>query len=181
MRRLRFDLSALRARQLIILARQKHFSRRHFLGLTGTAALGAATQVKALGIGALRPLEIQGDENRLAFLLDGEERWVVDPQRFGGTPRLTIDRTETSLRFQLTDATYPGTKLPADLSCHLLRTGSHWRMQLRMEFGNFEAATPFEQWLAGHNAATSAVRCCYTTGTPTPFRTWKRPSSMPGP
>ena len=141
MRRLRFDLSALRARQLIILARQKNFSRRHFLGLTGTAALGAATHVKTLGIGASRPLEIQGDENRLAFLLDGEERWVIDPQRFSGNPKLTIARTETSLRFQLSDATYPGTKLPADLTCQLVRTGNHWRMQLRMEFGKFRSSS----------------------------------------
>ncbi|HEV7682192.1 MAG TPA: hypothetical protein VGO68_08730 [Pyrinomonadaceae bacterium] len=158
MRRLRFDLSALRARQFIILARQKHFSRRHFLGLTGTAALGAATQVKNLGHGLVRPMEIQGDENRLAFLLDGEERWVIDPQRFSGTPKLTIDRTAATLRFQLSGATYPGTQLSADLSCQLVRTGGHWRMQLRMEFGDFEAAVPFEKWLAGDEAATAAVR-----------------------
>jgi hypothetical protein len=97
MRRLRFDLSALRARQLIILARQNHFSRRHFLGLSGTAALGAATQVKKLAHGTVRPLEIKGDENRLAFLLDGEERWVIDPQRFGSHPNFRAPLTRALL------------------------------------------------------------------------------------
>ncbi|MEP6569924.1 MAG: hypothetical protein ABJC10_09135 [Acidobacteriota bacterium] len=158
MRRLRFDLSTLRAKQLVILARKKNFNRRHFLGLTGTAALGAASRVKLLGRGQVQPLEIKGDENRLAFSLNGEERWVIDPQRFTGKPKLTIERTATRLRFQLDGATYPGTKLKADLNCVLDRAGKGWRMHLQMELGNFQAALPFEKWLAGSEAATSAVR-----------------------
>ena len=158
MRRLRFDLSALRAKQLVILARKKNFNRRDFLGLTGTAALGAASRVKLLGRGQAGALQIKGDENRLAFLLGSEERWVIDPQRFGGLPKLTIDRTDTRLRFQLAGATYPGTNLPADLTCELNRAGNGWRMHLRMALGNFQATAPFEDWLAGNEVATSAVR-----------------------
>ncbi|HEY5073931.1 MAG TPA: hypothetical protein VII34_04490, partial [Pyrinomonadaceae bacterium] len=158
MKRLQINFFGLRARQLVILARKKNFTRREFLGLTGTAALGAATQLKKLGRTQAGPLEITGDEKRLAFLLGGEERWVIDPQRFGGRPKLTIDRNETRVRFQLAGATYPGTKLPADLTCDLNLSGKHWRMRLRMALGDFQAAVPFEKWLAGNEAATSAVR-----------------------
>ncbi|HSS21291.1 MAG TPA: hypothetical protein VLL54_14550 [Pyrinomonadaceae bacterium] len=158
MQRLRFDLSALRARQLIILARKKNFNRRQFLGWTGTAALGAATQVKKLRAGQFQPLEIKGDETRLAFLLDGEERWVIDPQLFGGTPKLTIDRSGGHFHFELSGATYPGTKLPANLSCDLNRARKSWNMSLRMELGNFQATVPFERWLLGDEVASARVR-----------------------
>ena len=158
MQRLQINFSRLRARQLAILAQKKNFTRREFLGLTGTAALGAATQLKKLGRTQAGPLEIIGDENRLAFLLGGEERWVIDPQRFSGRPKLTIDRNETRVRLQLAGATYPGTKLPADLTCDLNATGKQWRMRLRMALGDFQAAAPFEKWLAGNEAVTSVVR-----------------------
>src|SRR6185436_10448003 len=127
-------------------------------GFTGTAALGAASRVNLLGHGPVKPLEIKGDENRLAFLLDGEERWVIDPQRFSGRPELTINRTDKHVRFQLANAIYPGTNLPADLTCDLKRTGRHWHMHLRMGLGEFQTAVPFEKWLAGTQAATSDVR-----------------------
>src|SRR5712692_2858825 len=115
MRRYRLNLNRLRARQLAILAQKKNFTRREFIGLTGTAALGAASQAKKLGLRLPESFEIVGDEKRLAFMLGGQERWVIDPQRFSGSPKLTIDRTETRVRFDLTHATYPGTNLSADL------------------------------------------------------------------
>src|SRR5712692_3451545 len=115
MRRYRLNLNRLRARQVAILAQKKNFTRRQFIGLTGTAALGAASQAKKLGLRLPGSFKIVGDEKRLAFMLGGQERWVIDPRRFSGSPKLTIDRTETRVRFELTHATYPGTNLSADL------------------------------------------------------------------
>ncbi len=157
MRRLRLNLNRLRARQLAILAQKKNFTRREFIGLTGTAALGAASQAKQLGLRVPGSFKIAGDEKRLAFLLGGEERWVIDPQRFSGSPKLTIERSETRVRFELTHATYPGTNLPADLTGELNRVGRRWRMHLRMALGGFDAKFPFEKWLAGDNPAVSGV------------------------
>src|SRR5713101_2783427 len=131
MRRLRLNLDRLRARQLAILAQKKNFTRREFIGLTGTAALGAASHAKQLGLRLPGSFRIVGDEKRLAFLLGGEERWVIDPQRFSGSPKLTIDRTETRIRFELSRARYPETNLPADRTGKLNRTGRRWRMHLR--------------------------------------------------
>ncbi len=157
MKRLRLNLPGLRARQLAILAQKKNFTRREFIGLTGTAALGAASQAKTLGLALPGSLKIVGDEKRLAFLLGGEERWVIDPQRFGGSPKLKIERTETRIGFELTGARYPGTNLPADLTGELNRVGRRWRMRLRMTLGGFDAKFPFEKWLAGNEAAVSGV------------------------
>jgi hypothetical protein len=161
MQRPRLSFSELRARQLALLAKKKNLSRRAFIGLSGTAALGAATQVNLLGR-VFDPLEIKGDEDRLAFLLNGEERWVIDPKLFGGSPRLAIERSASRLYFKLSDATYPGTELPADLTCELNRAGRRWRMHLRMAFGGFDAKAPFEQWLAGDELAASNVRLGHT-------------------
>ncbi len=86
MKRLKLNFTGLRARQLAILAQKKNFTRRQFIGLTGTAALGAASQAKKLGLRLPGSFKIVGDEKRLAFLLGGEERWVIDPQRFSGSP-----------------------------------------------------------------------------------------------
>ncbi|HVS81799.1 MAG TPA: hypothetical protein VHE60_08690, partial [Pyrinomonadaceae bacterium] len=157
MQRLKLNLTGLRARQLAILAQKKNFTRREFIGLTGTAALGAASQAKKLGIALPASFKIVGDEKRLAFLLGGEERWVIDPQRFSGSPKLTIDRTETRIRFELSRARYPGTNLPADLTGELNRIGRRWRMHLRMALGGFDAKVPFEKWLAGNDPAVSGV------------------------
>ena len=157
MRRLRLNLDRLRAHQLAILAQKKNFTRREFIGLTGTAALGAASQAQKLGLRLPGSFKIVGDEKRLAFLLGGEERWVIDPQRFSGSPKLTIERTETRVRFELSHATYPGTNLRADLTGELNRVGRRWRMHLRMALGGFEAKFPFEKWLAGDDPAVSAV------------------------
>src|SRR5260370_31910763 len=157
MRRLRLNLNRLRARQLAILAQKKNFTRREFIGLTGTAALGAASQAKQLGLRLPGSFKIAGDEKRLAFLLGGEERWVIDPQRFSGSPKLTIERSEARVRFELTHATYPGTNLPADLTGELSRVGRRWRMHLRMALGGFDAKFPFAQWLAGGDPAVSCV------------------------
>src|SRR5438128_3841514 len=154
MQRRQFNYSALRDRRLLNLFHKKNFSRREFLGLSGTAALGAASQLK-LGRARAGKLEIAGDEQRLAFLLDGEERWVIDPQLFSGPAKLSIHKAENLVRFELSRAIYPGTKLPADLTGELHRTGKRWRMHLRMKLGNFRSTFRFEEWLAGNEVARS--------------------------
>ncbi|MEP6707912.1 MAG: hypothetical protein ABJC05_10350, partial [Pyrinomonadaceae bacterium] len=162
MQRPQLNLTGLRARQLAILAWKKNFTRREFIGLSGTAVLGAASQARKLDLTWPDHFEIAGDEKRLAFLLGDEERWVIDPQRFGGSAKLTIRRRANSILLHLSRAIYPGTKLPADLNCELNRVGKRWQMRLRMTLGDFEATVPFENWLGGNESAASTVKLRHT-------------------
>ena len=123
--------------------------------------MGAASQAKLLA-SVFEPVQIIGDENRLAFLLNGEERWIIDPKLFGGSPRLAIERSDSRLHLKLSQAFYPGTNLPADLTCELNRSGKRWRMRLQMALGGFDARAPFEKWLAGDEPAADSVRLGHT-------------------
>ena len=166
MRRPRLDLSALRKRRWPRLPRTGFsaidlldnqsllsFTRREMLGLAGTAA-------------ATLPLKFGGPEGRLqfvpghkrvAFRLDGAERWVVDTRRFAGNPVLRVSQSSNLVRIALVNARYPGTGLLADMECKLERLPGGWRMHLRMALGSFHGEAPFERWLRGKAELRSAV------------------------
>ena len=133
-------------------------SRRAFLSFTGVTAVGMAPALKTLEASYLGPFEVAGDEDRLAFKLGGQERWVIEPRLFGGSPRLHIERRDGFLRLQLFDAKYPGTNLPADMVCELREGILGWRMKLRLAIGGFKSEVPFERWLAGAEPARSSIK-----------------------
>jgi hypothetical protein len=167
MRRPRLNLSALRSRRWPRLARPSFsaidlldnqsrlsFTRREMLGLAGTAA-------------ATLPLKFGGPEGRLqfvpghkrvAFRLDGVERWVIDTRRFAGNPVLRVSQGRKLVRVALVNARYPGTGLPADMECKLERVAAGWRMHHRMALGGFRGEAPFERWLRGKAELRSAVQ-----------------------
>ncbi|HUZ47356.1 MAG TPA: hypothetical protein VMW54_12040 [Terriglobia bacterium] len=166
MRLPRLNLSALRARRLPRVRRaglsaielldsqaRLSFTRREMLGLAGTAA---ATLPLKLG-GPQGRLQFVPGHKRLAFKLDGSERWAIDTRRFAGNPRLRTEQRDHLIRVALVNARYPGTNLPADMECELTRAAAGWRMQIKMALGGFQGTAPFEPWLRGETAPRSIV------------------------
>ena len=133
-------------------------SRRQALGLAGAAALTASPALRLAETPSLGAVSLVRGRQRVAFLLDGVERWVIDAGSFTGTPRLSVEETPDHIQVTLRDAFYPGTRLPADLTCDLRHGIAGWRLNLRLTLGGFHATVPFERWLAGLAPATSTVR-----------------------
>ena len=130
-------------------------SRRQVLALSGAAALVAAPGMKVVGATLAGPLDIVGDGNRLDFLLGDTVRWSIDTAWFGGSPRLEIDRSEKRILVTLSNALYPGTALPADLTCEIRPGMMKHPMTLTMTLGGFRSSMPLEQWLTGGAWAVS--------------------------
>jgi hypothetical protein len=133
------------------------FSRREVLGLMGAAAVGTSPAFKTIETALRGSVQLVGNSKRVAFTLAGCERWVIDTRRFGGSPKLKVERHDHFIRLALTDATYPGTNLPADLVCELRRGIGGWRMHLQLGLGGFKCTVPFERWLAGLEPARSNI------------------------
>jgi len=126
----------------------RQLSRRNFIRLSGASAVAGPSILASLGA-----LEVVGDENRISFKLGGIERWVIDPERFSGSPQLKVRRTTRSIGLWLTGARYPGTQLIADLECEVVKHALDWHMVLRLGLGEFKYSTSFERWLLGTNLA----------------------------
>ena len=126
----------------------RHLSRRDFI-LLGTASAVTGPSILS-SVGAL---EVIGDETRLSFALGGIERWIIDPRRFSGSPQLKIRRRARSIRISLKGALYPGTELPADLECELIKNILDWRLELKLALAEFQSSTSFERWLLGTESA----------------------------
>jgi ribosomal protein L7/L12 len=122
-------------------------TRRDLFRLGGFTA---AVLPWALQPRSLPDFEVQGDERRLAFLIDGTERWVIDPAQFGGDARLRIGkRTERDIRFSMRGARFAGTGLPADLRCSIRRRLNGWRAVMRFALAKERADCAFIEWLLG--------------------------------
>ncbi len=134
---------------------RKGISRRQLLQVAGAVtAVGAL--VRAGGAKAATKLgaaSLVTGPGRAAFWLDGQERWVIDTKRFGGRPRLTVDATPEGTKLQLTGAYFPGTEIPAGLTCTVTKS----RMRLELEFGQFVCDLSLERWLAGLERARAPV------------------------
>ncbi len=167
MKAVRLDLNALRTRRLPgaraattqqVPPGRFVLSRRDLLGLTGAAAAAVSPVARALGDTLRAPLEVERSDNRIAFKLEGKERWVVDARCFSGTPKLKVEESARHIRVALEGGRYPGTDLPADFTCELRRSGAGWKMSLQMAVGGFRCEAPFERWLLGQAEAASPVR-----------------------
>jgi len=135
-------------------------TRRQMLALTGTTAITASPALSSIGttLAGTGAFEIVGDERRLAFMLGGKERWAIDTRRFAGSPKLSIDRTGRMIRVELRDARYPGTDLPADLTCEIRPGLMRRTMDLQMALGGFSCRMPLESWLLGAQPANAMIR-----------------------
>ena len=130
-------------------------TRREAVLLMGGAAAafasGATTAVA-------RPLAAPtaGRTARTAWLRSGDLSAVLDPARYGGTPRLVV-HAGAPWSAHLTGATFPGTGLPADITLLMIGSGASARLRITMPLGGFSAEVPLSKWLAGEAGATSAV------------------------
>ena len=146
-------------------------TRRTLLGLAGAAASGAAAYGISPSLRVIEPtlwgeFALKEDPDRVAFTLGGRERWVIDARRFGGSPHVRTSRSGNRIRVQLTGALFPGTTLPADMTCEVWRALVGWRISLRMALGGFAAQAPLEGWLAGAETLESHVNLQATTHLP---------------
>lgn len=139
-------------------------SRRQVLGAAGVATVGTSPALKLLGDTFLGPLEVVGERRRVSFKLGGKERWAIDARWFAGTPRLAVERRGQTVRVSLSGARFPGTDLSADFICQLRPALTGHRMRISLALGRFRSEVSFERWLAGSQAAASAVRLNATVG-----------------
>ena len=170
MKPIRLNLAALRKNILPRARRLRHLeeaiagdgglplSRRQMLALTGTTAITASPALKTIGTTLAGSFEIVGDDRRVAFMLGGKERWAIDTRRFAGSPRLSVDRSSRMIRVELRGALYPGTDLPADLTCEIRPGLVRRSMDLSLALGGFAARMPLEAWLMGAEPARATVR-----------------------
>jgi len=124
------------------------------------AGIGWSPTMKALQAlveSAEPPFTCEATETRIAFLLHGRERWVIDTRWFGGRPVLTCQRSPGRIRVELAGAVFPGTQLPADFVCDIRQAMLLWRMDLAFRLGTFHARTPFVRWLTHKETARSDV------------------------
>lgn len=130
-------------------------SRREMLALSGAACVAAPAIADVLRL----PNEytVVGDERRIAFLVSGLERWVIDPAAFDGNPRLTVRNSETAVHVRLEGARYPGTRLCADMNCDIRRSIGRWRIHLRLEGLAAECEGSFIPWLVGAERLSCAA------------------------
>jgi len=133
-------------------------TRREALGLAGAALAGAAPALRLAGAAAYGEVGLVEGKGRAAFTLGGRERWTIDASRFGGRPRLFVQQTPGRIRVALRGATYPGTRLCADLVCEATLGLTGWRMRLRMALGGFHTSFALEPWLAGSRSAYAPIQ-----------------------
>ncbi len=140
-----------------------NLSRRELLGLAGVAAVSMPPLLRKVGPALLGRFQLVERPGRVAFKLGDRERWVIDCRRFGGQPRLKVEKGDELIRIALSGARYPGTELPADLTCELRRGLTGWRMKLRLALGGLTSEGPLENWLAGAEPARGRARLSRTT------------------
>lgn len=129
-------------------------TRRTMLGITGAAPFVVPAVIEAAA--NTLDFEIYGDERRLAFVVGGEERWVIDCEYFSGRPRLRMSRSRNRIRLRLRDARYPGTDLRADFDVEIRRILHTHRARFHFPRLDYRSEVAFVPWLIGQAAAEGA-------------------------
>ena len=140
-------------------------TRRQALGLAGGLSLAAAPIASAVDAALSSSYRIVRRGPRIAFVVAGVERWVIDPRRFDGTPELTVNEGDDGIEITLKHAFYPGTTVPADLEAHIGR-GTRPAISLRLPKMKVRAKAPFIPWLLGHSTLDDdiAIQRTYQVG-----------------
>jgi hypothetical protein len=124
-------------------------SRRAWLGLAGSSAALASPGLKTLGSLYLDRFDAGRQGKRLEFRLRGTTRWIIDPDRFAGKPRLSVHEGESTLLVTLEGARFPGTAIPADFHCRISSGQFTSRIEIHFAFAHLHGEGSFEPWLAG--------------------------------
>src|SRR5438132_226571 len=97
----RLNLAALRLRKLPgrrpDTDRGPSLTRRELLGVAGTAAAVLSPAVRALGDSLQGPFTLKQENGRAVFEYAGQERWVIDPADYSGSPEVNVQRSERSI------------------------------------------------------------------------------------
>ncbi len=102
---------------------------------------------------------VQGP-GKITFTLNGVPRWLIDVNRFAGTPTLTIKGGPSGITVvTLAGARLPGTLLPADLVLSIGKPGPFGTpAEFAFTLGGFHAKVLLERWLAGSERLQSPVK-----------------------
>jgi hypothetical protein len=123
--------------------------------LAGAAAVAVHLLRPGTATAALpNNVQLVTGRHRAALKLGGTERWVIDTRAFGGSPRLTAQESGDHIRLTLSGATFPGTALPADMTCEVNLKEAEGTITFAFALGNFQARAPLAAWLSGDVAAT---------------------------
>ena len=141
---------------LLEAATQAKLSRRTLLKMLGTAlpvpaALTASGEI-------FHTFQISNEHGRIAFIVGGIERWVIDPNSFIGDPQTRLTRRKNGIEVQLSNAVFPGTGISASFASRLRRVADGWMMDFKADFGDFETSVDFLKWLQGLATARSALK-----------------------
>lgn len=103
----------------------------------------------------LLPFEVQQSGDRLAFLADGNERFVLDAAWFAPwpsstrVPRIVARWDNAGVEAALEGAMFPGTALCADLRLNVFRRAEVWLLRVELPCLGLNLEAPVEPWLQG--------------------------------
>jgi hypothetical protein len=102
-------------------------------------------------------VSIKVQRGHAVFLLNGEIKWTVDVLHFAGSPRLRVRQEGETIRLQLSDASFPGTDIPADFEAVISRDADVWYMNLAFTWGGFQSRVALVPWLLWQIGAGSSL------------------------
>lgn len=134
------------------------FTRRQALGITGLLSLTAAPMAQAITTAFEATYRLVRRGQKIAFLVAGVERWVLDPKRFGGSPVIDCKETDTGIVIRLRGALFPGTDISADLDAYIGR-GAAPDARFTLHAWQAELEAPFVPWLLDKEMARGHAGC----------------------
>ena len=111
-------------------------------------------------VGLTPKLGVVQGAGTVTFTLNGTPRWLIDVNRFAGTPSLKLapGQGEVASRLTLTGAKLPGTDVQADFVVLIGKTGPNGTSaDFTFTFGGFHGQVVLENWLAGSAVLQSPV------------------------
>ena len=95
---------------------------------------------------------------RVAVCLGGIEKWMIDPEKCSGRPRIKVSHRVDEVDVGLSDTLCPRTTTSADLVCKLIKEVGDWMMRFIAASGEFRAQISFANRLKGNAIARGEVQ-----------------------
>lgn len=132
-------------------------SRRHALGLAGALSVTAAPLASAIEGALATSYRMVRRGQRIAFIVAGIERWVIDPRWFDGSPTLNVSETDGEIHISLQKAFFPGTTVPADFTATITNSLKP-ELSLSLTKLGALATAPFIPWLLERARTAGTVK-----------------------
>jgi hypothetical protein len=127
-------------------------SRREFLQITGAGAAYAG-YVTVPGLLRGRPFSVVRDGRKTHFGVENQPRWTIDPELFDGRPAVHLHSKGDRIHLSLTNALFPGTRLPAGFKSIIQKSAGGWTFAMTMDSG-LTVNAEFLPWLLGRIPAS---------------------------